>query len=483
MSIRLKLRLLYLICIAVTITVFGIGLQLLLMAHVDTEVDETLRARAREVVRTAQVSGGLTGVRPEVGMLIDLPVDEIRDREVYLQVLDPQGRPVVASVNLRGQSLPVTNGAMRVIATHQESLETVNVAGRFRLRLLSVPILRGEDLVGVLQSAQSLQLADSTTTRSRNLLIGGAALVFVVASLSALYLTRTAVNPVAEITRTAEAIYRQGDLSRRIKVGSGKDDLSALGRTFNRMLDHIEDSVDAQRRFVGDASHELKTPLTVIRGNAELLGRDPSGTDAAAAGAITREADRMQRIVNDLLAVAELDDPGELKFEPVNLRALVVRALTDLSPVAAGRSLTLVGADAAWVFADADKLERALRNLVQNAITATPAQGIIQIRVTEHDRTVALVVSDNGPGIPTEHLPHLFDRFYRVDPARSRAGGGTGLGLTIVRSVAETHGGSVQVRQADVGGAEFELRLPAARPPDDAPSDSDWAPGRPVAKS
>ncbi|MCY3749734.1 MAG: HAMP domain-containing sensor histidine kinase [Chloroflexi bacterium] len=465
MSIRLKLRLLYLACIAVTITVFGIGLQLLLMAHVDTEVDETLRGRAREVVRIAQVSGGLTGVRPEVGMLIELPVDELREREVYLQVLDPQGRPVVASVNLRGQSLPVTDGAMRVIETQQESVETINVAGRFRLRLLSVPILRGDNLVGVLQSAQSLQLADSTTERSRNLLIGGAAVVFVVASLSALYLTRTAVNPVAEITRTAEAIYRQGDLSRRINIGAGKDDLSALGRTFNRMLDHIEDSVEAQRRFVGDASHELKTPLTVIRGNAELLGRDPAGVDAPAAAAITREADRMQRIVNDLLAVAELDAPGELKFELVNLRALVVSVLADLGPVAAGRSLVLVGSDAAWVFGDADKLERALRNLVQNAITATPDDGAIQVRLTVRDRTASLTVSDNGPGIPTQHLPHVFDRFYRADPARSRAGGGTGLGLTIVRSVAETHGGSVQARGADLGGAEFEIRLPAGRPP------------------
>ena len=469
MSIRLKLRLLYLGCIAFTITIFGIGLQLLLMSHLDVEVDETLRARAREVVRIAQVSGGLTGVRPEVGMLIELPVDELREREVYLQVLDPQGRPVVASVNLRGQSLPVTDGAARVIETHKESIETINVAGRFRLRLLSVPILRGDHLVGVLQSAQSLQLADSTTLRSRNLLFGGAALVFFVASISALYLTRTAVNPVAEITRTAEAIYLQGDLSRRISVGTGKDDLSALGRTFNRMLDHIEDSVEVHRRFVGDASHELKTPLTVIRGNAELLGRDPSGSDEAASQAITREADRMRRIVNDLLAVAELDAPGVLKLEPVNLRPLTARVLADLAPVAAGRSLTVAGADAAWVFADADKIERALRNLVQNAITATAGDGVIQIRLVARDRTVALIVSDNGPGIPPDHLPHVFDRFYRVDAARSRAGGGTGLGLTIVRSVAETHGGSVEARVGDLGGAEIEIRLPAGRPPDDAP--------------
>ena len=319
-----------------------------------------------------------------------------------------------------------------------------------------------------------MQLADSTTERSRNLLIGGAAVVFVVASLSALYLTRTAVNPVAEITRTAEAIYRQGDLSRRINIGAGKDDLSALGRTFNRMLDHIEDSVEAQRRFVGDASHELKTPLTVIRGNAELLGRDPSGLDDTAAAAITREADRMQRIVNDLLAVAELDAPGELKFEPVNLRALVVRVLTDLGPVAADRSLGLVGADAAWVFADADKLERVVRNLVQNAITATPDDGVIQVQLTVRDRTISLTVSDNGPGIPGQHLPHVFDRFYRADPARSRAGGGTGLGLTIVRSVAETHGGSVQARRADLGGAEIEVRLPAGHPP---------APGEPPTRA
>ena len=464
MSIRLKLRLLYLASIVATITVFGIGLHLLLTAHVDAEVDETLRARAREVVRIAQVSGGLTGVRPDVGVLVEPSVDELREREVYLQVLDPQGRPVVASVNLRGQSLPVTDGAMRAIENERESIETIHVAGRFRLRLLSVPIRRGDDFVGVLQSAQSLQLADSTTERSRNLLIGGSILVFLVASLSAFYLTRTAVNPVAEITRTADAIYRQGDLSRRISAGTGKDDLSALGRAFNRMLDHIEDSVESQRRFVGDASHELKTPLTVIRGNAELVGRDPSGSDAAAQ-AITREADRMQRIVNDLLAVAELDAPDRLKFEPLDLRALVMRVLTDLGPVTAGRSLTVAGTDEAWVVADADKLERALRNLIQNAITATTDRGVIRIGLTRRDRIVSLTVSDDGAGIPDEHLPHVFDRFYRVDPARSRAGGGTGLGLTIVRSVAESHNGSVEARRADLGGAEFELRLPAAPRP------------------
>ena len=465
MSIRLKLRLLYLACIVVTIAVFGIGLHLLLTAHVDAEVDETLRARAREVVRIAQVSGGLTGVRPDVGVLIEPPAAELREREVYLQVLDPRGRPVVASVNLRGQSLPVTEGARRAIEQEQETIETITVAGRFRLRLLSVPILRGDNLVGVLQSAQSLQLADSTTERSRNLLIGGAAVVFVIASLSALYLTRTAVNPVAEITRTAEAIYRQGELSRRISAGTDQDELGALGRAFNRMLDRIEDSVESQRRFVGDASHELKTPLTVIRGNAELLGRDPAGSDAAAAHAITREADRMQRIVNDLLAVAELDAPDKLKFEPLDLRALVTRVLADLGPVAAGRSLTVAGADEAWVFADADKLERALRNLVQNAITATAEDGAVRVGLTETDRVVSLTVSDDGAGIPDQHLPHVFDRFYRVDPARSRAGGGTGLGLTIVRSVAESHNGSVEARRAGLGGAEFELRLPAAPRP------------------
>ncbi len=468
MSIRLKLSLLYLSFIMLTMVIFGVGLHLLMIAHLETEIDETLRSQARSVLRVAQVGGRLSGIRPEVGVLVEPPGDDLRGRQVYLQVLDPEGRPVIASVNLQGHSLPVTAGALRVIETRQERMESVDLEGGFRLRLLTQPIMRGGELAGVVQSAQSLELADSTTQRFRDLLLGGGVSMTVVGLLSGLYLTRKALSPVAQITRTAEAITRRGDLSRRITAGRGGDELGTLGRTFNRMLDHIEDGVESQRRFIGDASHELKTPLTVIRGNAELLSRDPDGVDAAAQ-AITRETDRMQRIVDDLLAVAELDAPGAMPLAPVDAHALAARVLADFAPVAASRTLALAGADALWVQANADKLERAIRNLVHNAIRATSAAGRVDIRLMERGGMGSITVSDDGDGIPEEHMAHVFERFYRVDPGRSRASGGTGLGLTIARGVAEAHGGSIHVRRAQRGGAEFEIRLPIDQEPNGEP--------------
>jgi signal transduction histidine kinase len=463
MSIRLKLAAWYVVFLVITVLGFGVVLHLMLVAHVQAEVDRTLRARSGDIIQFSQRGGTLTGVLPASGVLLTPPSNEFREPGVYLQVLDSNGVPVLASVNLQGQSLPVTDGARGVLATRREHIETVNIDGKFRVRMLATPIFRDAEMLGVLQTAQSLQLADSTVDRFRNLLIGGSTAVLVVALLSGLYLTRKSMNPVAAITRTAEAIYRQGDLSRRISVGRGSDELTTLGRVFNRLLDHIEQSVNAQRRFIGDASHELKTPLTVIRGNAEILDREPGGADTRdAVAAIGREARRMQRVVDDLLAIAELDAAAELHIVSVDLRELARAAAADFGQIAEARRIEVSGDGDARVAGDRDKLERAIRNLVQNAIAATTAEGRIQIDISRQDDAVTLIVADDGHGIAPEYLPNVFERFYRADTARSRAQGGTGLGLTIVKSVAEAHGGQVLARNGSLGGAEFEFTIPAA---------------------
>lgn len=470
MTIRLRLALWYVLFLVITVLGFGIGLHFMLVAHVQAEIDRPLRARADEIVRISQLGAPFTGVRPSLGETLMPPSNEFREPGVYLQVLDADGAPVIASPNLQGQSLPITPSANLALQRAAEQIETVHLEGGFRIRLLTTPIIRDGVLLGALQSAQSLQLADSTVDRFRNLVVGGSAGVIVIALLSGTYLARKSLEPVAEMTRTAEAITRQSDLSKRIAGVDGSDELSTLGRTFNRMLDHIEQGVTAQRRFVADASHELKTPLTAIRGNADLLGRGlgERHTEEAAA-AILRESTRMQRIVNDLLAIAELESTPEMQLEAVELNQLVRRVAGDLRLIADGRTLQVNGDGTAVVTGDLDKLERALRDLVQNAISSTSPDGRIEIGVARHDGGVVINVADDGHGIPVAHLPHVFERFYRVDPARARAGGGTGLGLTIVQSIAEAHGGSVTVRNGHFGGAEFEIRLPAARAPDGDP--------------
>ncbi len=474
MSIRLRLVLWYVIFLVITVLGFGVALHFLLVAHVMGEVDRTLRSRSDDIIRLSELGASFTGVRPREGIILMPPSNEFGEPGIYVQVLDGEGVPVITSINLQGQSLPVTEAAQRALATGQEEFETVELAGGYRIRMFSRPLLGNGRAQGVLQDAHSLQLADSTVDRFRNQLIGGSVGVVLVAALSGWYLTRKALDPVDAVRRTAEAIYRRGDLSRRIDVGRGADELTTLGRTFNRMLDRVEQGVRAQQRFIGDASHELKTPLTVIRGNSELAARDPGETHIREAiDAIQREATRMQRVVDDLLAVAELDAAPQIQFAALDARDLARRVSADLAGIAAARTIAVSGSGDATVNGDTETLEHAVRNLVDNAITATESDGRIEIDVSTIDGSVALSVRDDGPGIPEEHLSHVFERFYRVDKARSRAHGGTGLGLTIVQSVVAAHGGTVTARNQAGGGAEITITLPAvSREILDPPSDT-----------
>ena len=458
MSIRLKLALWYVSFVVATVLGFGLLLHFLLAARVRSEVDVALQGRAGHVLELGEAGQPVAGVQPTLRLLPDAITTQLAQPDIYHQFVNPSGTPEMTSANLRGRQLPVTPGVYEALRTGEEQFEDVRLQDGTRMRVLIAPIVWQGQIEGVLQVASSVDVAEGAILPFHGYLLGGMAGVVAVALVSGLYLTRKSMNPVKALTRTAEAIYQVGDLSRRIEVGKGGDEIKTLGRTFNRMLDSIEQLVTSQHRFLADASHELKTPLTVIRGNAEILCR---GADDEAADAILREATRMQRIVDDLLAIAELDAATEMRFEPVEVRALAERAVHDLEPLAGSRELWVQGDGEVLISGDVDRLERAVRNLVQNAIAATEPAGRIEVDVRRHNGMARLVVADDGRGIDPEHVPHIFERFYRVDPSRSRATGGTGLGLTIVKRVAEAHGGSVEAGRSELGGAVFEVRLPA----------------------
>lgn len=471
MSIRLKLALWYVGFVVATVLGFGLLLHFLLAARVRSEVDVALQGRAGHVLELGEAGQPVAGVQATLPLLPDAITTQLAQPDIYHQFVNPSGMPEMSSANLRGRQLPVTPGVYEALRTGEEQFEDVRLQDGTRMRILIAPIVWQGQIEGVLQVASSVDVAEGAILPFHGYLLGGMAGVVAVALASGLYLTRKSMNPVKALTRTAEAIYQVGDLSRRIEVGKGGDEIKTLGRTFNRMLDSIEQLVTSQHRFLADASHELKTPLTVIRGNAEILCRGAaSGADDEAADAILREATRMQRIVDDLLAIAELDAATEMRFEPVEVRALAERAVHDLEPLAGSRELWVRGDGEVLISGDVDRLERVVRNLVQNAIAATEPAGRIEVDVRRHNGMARLVVADDGRGIAPEHVPHIFDRFYRVDPSRSRATGGTGLGLTIVKRVAEAHGGSVEAGRSELGGAVFEVRLPAdghADPADD----------------
>ena len=228
------------------------------------------------------------------------------------------------------------------------------------------------------------------------------------------------------------------------------------------MVDRVRVVLDRQRQLLADTSHELRNPLTVIRTNLDLLRRDlDPATREEVVAETDDEAERMSRLVADLLFLSR-EEAGAVEDRPVRLDAVALDTVERFRQLAPEHEIVLDAPEALTVRGDDDRLHQLLTNLLENAVRFTPAGGRVTVRARRDGRQAALVVEDTGVGISREHLQRIFDRFYRVDPARSRATGGTGLGLAIVRRIAESHGGGVRVESEPGAGARFTITLPLA---------------------
>ena len=297
---------------------------------------------------------------------------------------------------------------------------------------------------------------------------------FAFGALAALFVTSLGVGwvisgrvlaPIDDIANVADEIQAT-DLSRRIDLDGPEDELKRLADTFDRMLARLEDAFSMQRRFVADASHELRNPLAVIRTNVDVALSNPRATPddlRSAAEVVRRSTDRMSRMVDDLLALARLDDPA-LRRESVDLASIAEEVGEENRELAraADVSIDMRGSSGVSVVkGDGDALKRALANLVDNALRFAPARSSMVIEVGRAEGWVFVAVSDQGPGIPADEHERVFDRFYRTDRSRARSSGGSGLGLAIVRQIARGHGGSATVFSAPGAGATFVLWLPS----------------------
>lgn len=292
---------------------------------------------------------------------------------------------------------------------------------------------------------------------------GGASLLGVLAVLGLLlvWVIRLGLRPIAELTAVAEQIAR-GDLDQRVAVTGPSTETGLLGGAFNAMADARQHAEQSLRRFVADASHELRTPLTTLRGYAALQRAGGLHDPAAAADAMRRigdEAERMGALVDELLLLAAMDERRPLDLQPTDVARIVHDAATDAQAVQPGRPITVDAPTPVWAEADRDRITQAVTALVTNALAHTTAGTAIELAAARTGDNVTITVRDHGPGIPDEHLDHVFERFYRADPARNRDTGGSGLGLSIVKAIVEAHGGTVTATSDD--GAAFTIRLPA----------------------
>jgi heavy metal sensor kinase len=281
-------------------------------------------------------------------------------------------------------------------------------------------------------------------------------------------LVKRALSPVDRIAASAERISSQ-NLSERLPVAQTGDELERLSVALNRMIERLDEAFQHSRRFVADASHELRTPLTVLRGELESLVQEPKSTPEwhERLGSALEEVERLTNIVEGLFAISRLD-AGEAAAEWVKfeLGELAAGTADQMALLAEDKDIqvTCTAAKGVWVEGDRSRMKQVIVNLLDNAIKYTPRDGAVNLTVGTQDSKALLEVADNGTGIPPEALPRVFERFYRVDKARSREQGGAGLGLSIVKSICTAHHGRVEARSTPGQGSRFRVELPLAAP-------------------
>ncbi|MGI5247450.1 ATP-binding protein [Dactylosporangium sp. CA-139066] len=477
--LRVKLIAAVLSLVTLALLVIGIASALVMRSSMIDKVDNQLRALAGTLT-----TDRLSRMSPQT----DTSMPSNYFYFVYTPIDDDNARLTVIGVSQQNAPPLPTNGDE--LASHLDEPYTVRAAAtheRWRIFVTQRP----GGAVGV---AENLSMVDSAVDElvAAELFIGAGVLVVIAAV--GVTIVRTSLQPLREIERTAAAIAA-GDLSRRVPESPPETEMGHLAAALNTMLGQIEGafrvreaSEDRMRQFIADASHELRTPLTTIRGFAELYrqgaARDPEDT-AGLLRRIEDEASRMGLLVEDLLLLARLDQERPLSLADMDLRVIAGDAASAARAVAPDRQidLELERDEPIEVNGDEARLRQVVGNLVTNALTHTPAGTPIELRLRRDGTDALIEVVDHGPGLTDEQAARVFERFYRVDKARTRrqAGGahsGSGLGLAIVAALVAVHGGTVSVFVTPGGGATFQVRLPLTAASQAAPGGPQAAVGK-----
>jgi heavy metal sensor kinase len=386
----------------------------------------------------------------------------------FIQVLDESGKVGKKSENLRHFQLPISMRALKNASQGKITFETTKALGEYPLRMVTVPVIRRRHIINIVQVATSLEEVEEVLKTLLLILWITVPSALVVASLGGLFLANKALRPVDEITKTARMITSRS-LNQRIKLRKTKDEIGRLAETFNDMISRLGRSFKQIRQFTADASHELRTPLTILKGEIEVglrrKRRPKEYKDILDSN--LEEVNHMSQIVDDLLFLSKAD-MGEVHLEKhrINLAKLVSEIHAQAQTIAMAKDIRVhISNDVdGVVIGDRLKVRQLLLNLVDNGVKYTPQGGEMRISLEKNDGRFKLRVIDNGIGIAPEDQPHIFDRFFRVDKARSREAGGSGLGLSICKWIVEAHGGEITV-ESDFGkGSIFTVTLPLASP-------------------
>ena len=389
----------------------------------------------------------------------------------YVQVLNAEGTITCTTPNLDRFRLPLNKEALLHAARGEPYFESIDSLDTHAVRVLTFPILEQGKIFELIQVGEDLGAADDTVRHFRTTLLTFSPLLFLGLAMGGWFLAGRTLAPVLRLTQMMQKITVE-NLGERLPVSRTGDELAHLTENFNVMLGRLSDSVERIRQFSGDASHELRTPLAILKGETEVAlrwAKDPEELRSTLASNL-EEIDRMGRIIDDLLSLAK-SDSGEMKLTITEFSLSDMLQDLYLSGRTLGETkdiqvhLHLQVEQEITIRGDQLLIHRMLLNLLSNGIKYTLSGGHVDISLRLDNGHAVIAFRDSGIGIDPRHLPHIFERFYRVDESRNRAIGGTGLGLAIVKAIAEAHRGRIDVVSTREVGSTFTVTLPLAGPP------------------
>lgn len=458
MEIRTRLALWFMLILSVALIAFSVIIYQLTRSNLLTQIDTDVRQRAAMLALAAHPY-------PQDTTLHVPKLDVFASPDIYLQMLDQQGRVLASSGNLGTRTLPLMRDA---IAADQVREARV---GSTLLIVYGRAVRVGHQLLGYVLVARSPQTIYTALGSLLHLLIPGVLVTVVLTGLATWLLVRQAMRPLGQLASTAAEIAVAKDHTRRLDRKGPPDEIGRLTRTINSMLQALEDAYqevqkvnDLQRQFLIDVSHELRAPLTILLSSLDLirkLGATDPDFQAEALERMRGETERMARMVTQLLMLARSDDAVTAAYEPVLIADMIADVSRQCLPTEGSATLAcgdLESVERALVWGNPDYLKQVVLILLDNAFKYTAPPGKVEVSASLKEGVVTIAVADTGIGIAQRDLPRIFDRFYRAENARFRAG--AGLGLAIARRITELHQGTLEVESELGQGSRFTVTLP-----------------------
>jgi two-component system OmpR family sensor kinase len=425
------------------------------------ELDGSLSAAAEVLAGQITDDNGLVPAQAMRRAVFSTALERFTGGPLLVIVREPSGRVLVASSPVPVDVADLAGPDVAIVRDGTSVERTVTTADKHKLRVHTQPLVIDDEPVAVIQTAAALDPVTGAVAGLERLLVVEAVAAAAMATAIGAFVARRALRPLNDVVAVAADI-EANDLTRRLGLASAPAEIARLAETFDAMLNRLERAFELQRSFTLDVAHELRTPLTALSGNLDVLLLDPTLSPELRAEIerLSSETARLTRLTSNLLALAQAEVGRTAERRPVELDVLCLEVYRQARTLRGDIRLRLGHEDQAIVAGDADLLKQLLLNLVENAVKYSPSNGTVTLSLYREDGWAKVAVMDEGPGIAPEHLPRIFERFYRAPVGSGRVAGGAGIGLAVAHWIVELHNGRILVESRPDEGSTFTVLLP-----------------------